>query len=167
MNTKPIDLLLTEFVAAEAIDDLDRAKELLAAIYSRVDEIKEYSDRLYFEAERVSSYAKEFSSGARASKNRADSIYDRLHWCMKQAAFTDLPGIKWRAHVQKGADVLVLDQAPTAEIALKYPGLVKRETSYSWDTPAVEKHLAAALPFEYGRLRENSFVRFYVRKETS
>ncbi len=162
--TQPIDKLLADFTLAEAQDDLETAKTLLETVRLRIDEIKEHTDKLYAEGKRLSTYRAEFQTSAAASKSEADRVYDRLLWCMSQAGFIELPGTKWRAHVQAGAQVLDLDQEATAEIALKYPKLVKRDIVFSWDKEKVQEHLAAKQEFEYGRLRDNHFVKFYVKK---
>ncbi len=163
--SQPLDQLLVNLAAVEQADDLEAAKLLVEQVRRRVDEIKEYTDRLYAEGERLGKYRQDFQKSAAACKNEADRIYARVKWCMEQASFSDLPGRKWRAHLQDQAQDLKITRPADIEMFKAFPELVKRETSYAWNEDAIRIWLDSGKEFSYGHLVDNRYVKFYVKKE--
>ncbi len=163
---------LNELLAA--LTDLDNAAEIsvepdiieaeLAELSTKVDSIKKVLDRLNFEAERLAQEAEKIEKAAAQVTKNADALEDWVKFSMKTHGFTKLPGNTWNLQLKRTAPKVITKQEPTAEIAVKYPGIVLRDVKWRWDKKKIKEAIESGQLFEYGHLQEGMSLSFPPRK---
>ena len=161
---------LNELLAA--LSDLDNAAEIsvdplviVGEIADKVDAIKKVMDRLNCEAERLAQEAAQIDKASSQIYKNALALEEWIKFSMQGQGFTKLPGNTWNIQLKRTAPTVVTKQQPTAEIAVKYPDIVRRSVTWTWDKKKIKEAIESGQTFEYGHLQEGTSLSFPVRKE--
>lgn len=160
-----LDDLLSQLSILDMAGDVDfDPTQVVGDLREKVDAIRTVLARLKNEHERLLHDAQELLDSARAVKNNSERLKEYVRYSMETHGFEKIPGNLWCLQLQRAAPALETTAEANADMAVKFPDLVKRTVIYAWDKKAIKDAMAKGVNFEYGYLRESKSIQFPVRK---